>query len=194
MAVNINIPVRGIRPRSVDVLSGHYYRVAHTYTDKGNPHLKGDEFSGWLSANGKTIGMTGGIRSRSFINRMATNPPAYVVLITTHISADYANPWDDVIDDRSGIIRYWGDAKYSDRNKQCDDFVGNRCLKAIYDELLVGSERETIPPILHFTRPSTGKVVFNGLCSLENAELTWFEDHGRPIRNYRNVSMIMRHL
>jgi hypothetical protein len=27
--------------------------------------------------------------------------------------------------------------------------------------------------------------VFNGLCALESMELTWFEDHGRPIRNYR---------
>ena len=27
--------------------------------------------------------------------------------------------------------------------------------------------------------------MFNGLCALETMELTWFEDHGRPIRNYR---------
>src|SRR5436190_9368706 len=97
-----------------EALSGYRYRVAHTYVDKGNPHLEGDEFSGWLSINGRTIGMTGGIRPRSYVNLIGTALPAYVVLVTTHISADYANPWDDIIDERAGIIRYWGDAKFSE--------------------------------------------------------------------------------
>ena len=164
--------------------SGNQYRVAHKYVDKGNPHLEGDEFSGWLAINGRTIGMTGGIRPRSYIHPIGTTLPAYVVLVTAHIAGDYANPWNDVIDDRAGVIRYWGDAKYSDRGKSCDAFAGNRCLKAIFDELLVG-DRTILPPILHFSRPSTGQVVFNGLCALETTELTWFEDRGRPIRNYR---------
>lgn len=164
--------------------SGPFYRVAHSYADKGNPHLAGDEFSGWLSADGRTIGMTGGIRSRSYLYSIGTSLPAYVVLLTTHISADYANPWEDVIDERAGVIRYWGDAKFSDHGKSCDDFTGNRCMKAIFDEVLVGS-RTLVPPILHFTRPSAGRVQFNGLCALEGMDLTWFADSGRPIRNYR---------
>jgi len=168
----------------MEAASGNQYRVAHTYTDKGNPHLEGDEFSGWLAVNGRTIGMTGGIRPRSYLSSFGTALPAYVVLVTAHISGDYANPWHDIIDDRAGMIRYWGDAKYSDRAKPCDDFSGNRCLKAIYDELLVG-DRSILPPILHFSRPSKGQLVFNGLCALDTMELTWFEDHGRPIRNYR---------
>ena len=52
----------------LEAASGNQYRVAHTYTDKGNPHLEGDEFSGWLAINGRTIGMTGGIRPRSFLH------------------------------------------------------------------------------------------------------------------------------
>ncbi len=167
-----------------EVVRGNHYRVAHTYTDKGNPHLDGDEFSGWLAVDGHTIGMTGGIRPRSYIHDIGTLLPAYVVLVTAHIAGDYANPWHDVIDDRAGVIRYWGDAKYSDRGKTCDAFAGNRCLKAIFDEFLVG-ERTILPPILHFSRPAAGKLVFNGLCALETMELTWFEDRGRPIRNYR---------
>jgi hypothetical protein len=163
---------------------GNQYRVAHTYTDKGNPHLASDEFSGWLAVNGRTIGMTGGIRPRAYLHAIGTMLPAYLVLVTAHIAGDYANPWHDVIDDRSGTIRYWGDAKHSDRQKLCDAFSGNRCLKAIYDELLVG-DRSLLPPILHFSRPSTGRLLFNGLCALETMELTWFEDRGRPIRNYR---------
>src|SRR5205085_543289 len=121
-------------PTSHDLVQERFYRVAHTYIDKGNPHIIGDEFSGWLAAGGKTIGMTGGIRARSFLNKVGTILPAYVVLVTTHVSADYANPWDDVIDERAGVIRYWGDAKFSTRGKMCDDFTGNRCMKAIHDE------------------------------------------------------------
>jgi hypothetical protein len=160
------------------------FRVAHVYTDKGNPHLADDEFSGWLLANDRTIGMTGGIRPRSYLHAFGVNVPAYVVLVTAHVSGTFANPWNDVIDDRSGVIQYWGDAKYSARGKSCDDFSGNKCMKAIFDELLVG-DRRILPPILHFSRISTGRVVFNALCALESMELTWFEDSGRPIRNYR---------
>jgi len=46
------------------------YRVAHSYVDRGNPHLAGDEFSGWLAIDGKTIGMTGGIRPRSYLHQI----------------------------------------------------------------------------------------------------------------------------
>jgi HJR/Mrr/RecB family endonuclease len=166
------------------VHSGNCYRVAHAYTDKGNPHLDGDEFSGWLAVEGRTIGMTGGIRPRSYLHLTGTQLPAYVVLVTAHIAGDYANPWDDIIDERAGIIRYWGDAKFAERKRMYDTFPGNRCLKAIYDELLIG-DRSILPPILHFSRPSSGRLVFNGLCALETLELTWFEDAGRPIRNYR---------
>jgi hypothetical protein len=132
-----------------DANSGHHYRVAHTYIDRGNPHKPGDEFSGWLSIHGKTIGMTGGIRPRQYETSIGTRLPAYIVLVTTHVSADYINPWDDVIDERAGVIHYWGDAKFSDRGKMCDDFTGNRCLKSVYDQVLVG-DRTVIPPILHF--------------------------------------------
>jgi hypothetical protein len=170
--------------RSTDEIPKHKYRVAHLYADKGNPHLQGDEFSGWLAVDGRTIGMTGGIRPRSYVQSIGTNLPAYVVLVTAHVAGGYANPWHDIIDDRAGMIRYWGDAKYSNREKGCDEFPGNKCLKAIYDELLLGT-RSFLPPILHFSRPATGQIIFNGLCSLESTELTWFEDTGRPIRNYR---------
>ena len=39
-------------------------------------------------------------------------------------------------------------------------FPGNRCLKGIYDELLVG-ERTIYRLILHFSRPSAGRLVFS---------------------------------
>jgi Restriction endonuclease AspBHI N-terminal/Restriction endonuclease len=164
--------------------TGNIYRVAHSYVDKGNPHLAGDEFSGWLAIVGRTIAMTGGIRPRSYIHKIGIRLPAYVVLVTANIVGDHANPWEDIIDRPSGVIRYWGDAKFSTREKGHDAFPGNRCLKRVYEEMLVG-DRSILPPILHFSRPSTGRLVFNGLCALETMELTWFEDGGRPIMNYR---------
>lgn len=173
-----------------ELASGNRYRVAHSYTDKGNPHLVGDEFSGWLAINGSTIAMTGGIRPRSYLHKLGTALPAYIVLVTAHVSGEHANPWDDIIDERAGIIRYWGDAKFSARDRAYDAFPGNHCLKRVYDELLIG-DRSVLPPILHFSRPSSGRLVFNGLCALEAMELTWFEDGGRPIRNYRyNLSIL----
>src|SRR6185437_3617300 len=145
------------------------FRVGHEYADRGNPHLAGDEFSRWFLLEGRTIGMTGGIRPRSFLH-LKLHVPAFIVLVTTHISADYSNPWDDVIDEGSGVIYYWGDAKFSERGKLCDDFTGNRCLRRTFEEILTG-DRSIVPPILHFQRPKSGKLIFTGLCALEAAHL-----------------------
>ena len=93
------------------VASGNSYRVAHSYTDKGNPHLAGDEFSGWMAISGRTIAMTGGIRPRSYLHQIGTKLPAFVVLVTAHIAGDFANPWDDVIDDHLGRYPLLGRCK-----------------------------------------------------------------------------------
>ena len=64
-------------------------------------------------------------------------------------------------------------------------FRGNRCIKSIYDHLLVG-DRTMLSAYSSFLHgPQLASLVFNGLCALETADLTWFEDRGRPIRNYR---------
>lgn len=68
--------------------------------------------------------------------------------------------------------------------RQLDDFLGNRALRAAYD-LVLDNRRDLVPPILHFSKPRTGTVRFNGLCVFDKLELTWFEDRGRPVRNYR---------
>ena len=44
---------------------------------------------------------------------------------------------------------------------------------------------DLVPPILHFSKRETGRLRFNGLCVLDRLEHTWFEDHERPVRNYR---------
>ena len=78
---------------------------------------------------------------------------------------------------------YWGDAKF-DSKRTVDDFVGNRAfarpsIKSSTVRWLL------VPPILHFSKRTTGVLRFNGLCILDRLEFSWFEDHGRPVRNYR---------
>jgi hypothetical protein len=50
---------------------------------------------------------------------------------------------------------------------------------------VLDNRRTLVPPILHFSKKATGTLRFNGLCVLDRLDLTWFEDHGRPVRNYR---------
>src|SRR5215203_2180387 len=50
---------------------------------------------------------------------------------------------------------------------------------------VLDSQMAVVPPILHFSKKATGTLRFNGLCILDRLELTWFEDQGRPVRNYR---------
>ena len=125
----------------------------------------------------------GGIRPLRF-TAIAVNVPAYIVLVTDERSTgSSANPWEDSVDIPHGRIVYWGDAKF-DAKKTVGDFVGNRALESAWGGVL-DNERDLIPPILHFSKRSTGSLQFNGLCVLDRLELTWFEDHGRPVRNYR---------
>ncbi len=65
-----------------------------------------------------------------------------------------------------------------------DQFPGNRGLRDAFNQVL-DSQMALVPPILRFTKRTTGVLRFNGLCVLDRLELTWFEDHGRPVRNYR---------
>ena len=166
-------------PSDAGVIPPGLFRVGHEYVDRANPKLAGDQFCTWLS-----IGMSGGVRSRRF-QRLKLDVPAFVVLVTTHVSADFANPWDDVVDERAGLIFYWGDAKFGEKGKRCEAFPGNSCLLRVYNEILTNSSRTLVPPILHFQRLRTGRVTFTGLCSMEDAHLTWYEHSGKPVRNYR---------
>ena len=92
-------------------------------------------------------------------------------------------PWDDLVDLPHGRIVYWGDAKF-DPKRTVEDFPGNRALRDAFNQVL-DSQMALVPPIFHFSKRETGTLRFNGLCVLDRLELTWFEDHGRPVRNYR---------
>ena len=78
---------------------------------------------------------------------------------------------------------YWAAAKF-DTKRTVDDFPGNRALRDAFNQVL-DSHMALVQPILHFSKRETGVLRFNGLCVLDQLKLTWFEDHDRPVRNYR---------
>ena len=125
----------------------------------------------------------GGIRPLKF-TQLNIPAHAYIVLVTHERSrGSVSNPWEDLLDLSHGRIVYWEDAKFH-ASKTVDEFIGNRALRVMYD-MVLDDKKSLIPPILHFSKPTTGAVRFNGLCVLDHLELTWFEDNGRPVRNYR---------
>jgi Restriction endonuclease AspBHI N-terminal/Restriction endonuclease len=158
------------------------YRLGHDYRDTGSL-APDDEIMGWVNIEGSGIRNMGGIRPLRFTSLDAPTK-AYIILVTHERSrGTAANPWDDLIDLPHGRIVYWGDAKFHE-TKGVDDWVGNQALKCAWDQV-IDNTLDLVPPILHFSKNETGSMHFNGLCVLERLDLTWFEDHGRPVRNYR---------
>lgn len=159
------------------------YRLGHDYRDTGSVADPEDQILRWINIQGSGIRNMGGIRPLQF-TRLQVPVKAYIVLMTDERSQGTAsNPWDDLVDLPHGRIVYWGDAKFDPR-RTVDDFVGNQALVSAWSQV-IDNRRPLIPPILHFSKLETGLLRFNGLCVLERLDLTWFEDQGRPVRNYR---------
>ena len=159
------------------------YRLGHSYRDAESVRSPDDQFLAWINLPGSGMRNMGGIRPLRFTS-LGELAPAAIVLVTDERSTGSAsNPWDDLVDLHHGRIVYWGDAKF-DAKRTVDDFPGNRALRLAFN-LVLDSQMALVPPILHFTKWETGRLAFNGLCVLERLELTWFEDRGRPVRNYR---------
>ena len=159
------------------------YRIKGSYKDLQNRSAE-DQFMRWLNIEGSGMPNSGGIRPLRFVS---SPPPVslhgVIVLMTNQKHSNPHNPWNDNVDWHSGRITYWGDAKYHEQ-KGPEDFNGNKALLSVRDACLEKRWNE-IPPILHFTKENHGFVTFNGLCVLDKLELTWFEDKGKPVRNYR---------
>ncbi len=159
------------------------YRLGVEYKDTGSSRNPDDQFLRFLNLPGSGMRNVPGIRPFKFLH-LKLPVHAYIVLVTHERSANRAsNPWEDSVDLHAGRIVYWGDAKH-DPSRHLDDFLGNRALRAAYD-LVLSDDRALIPPILHFSKPRAGLVKFNGLCVFDRLDLTWFEDRGFPVRNYR---------
>jgi hypothetical protein len=170
-------------------MSARIYRVGQDYRDL-TKRVHEDEFINWLDTEGHTIGTTGGIRPKRYLNdairRQLCDLPSSLILVTTKVSQQFHNPWEDVIDYSTGQILYWGDAKFDKarREKRHTDFTGNRILERIHDQALRRG-LSAVPPILHFSKRKKGWVHFNGLCVIDSLETTWYEDKERPIKNFR---------
>lgn len=174
----------GTAGRTISAMDGERgYRLGHDYRDTGSVNDPRDQFLRWVNLERSGIRNMGGIRPLQF-TRLETPVKAYIILVTDERSrGTAANPWDDLVDLPHGRIVYWGDAKF-DARRSVDDFVGNQAMKLAWDQV-IDNRRGLVPPILHFSKHETGLLRFNGLCVIERLDLTWFENHGRPVRNYR---------
>lgn len=161
---------------------GKTFKIGHSYKDILSVSREEDEFVSRFAFKNSGIGNSGGIRPARFLN-LQSKLPCYIVLITRNISHRWYNPWEDVVDYSTGTIFYWGDAKFHP-SKNYNDFRGNKNLLKTFEKILE-NELAIVPPILHFSKVKSGIVKFNGLCALTNLELTWFEDKGTPVKNYR---------
>lgn len=160
-----------------------HYKLGHVYVDKGSRKNPEDQFLRWVNLDGSGMLNSPGIRPLSFISsNIATDLPAYLILVTHDTTSGQLNPWDDIVDLSKAEIWYWGDAKGS-RDLPVDGFDGNKVLRKIYDYILTG-QRALVPPILHFSKPKRGFVQLNGLCVLDRLDISWFDDNGKPIQNY----------
>ena len=158
------------------------YKVAHIYIDKGSISHESDQFLRWINIPGSGMRNADGIRALNYVDRKSNSLPAYIILVSHEVKR-HGNPWEDVVDYTTSSIKYWGDAKHHP-SLGYEDFRGNKRLLQTWHAVLDG-DLSQVPPILHFTKPQKGIVKFTGLCSLSNLELTWFEDKGNPVKNYR---------
>ena len=160
----------------------HVYELGKEYRDTGGATRPDDEFLAWINLDRRGMRNMGGIRPLNFHHLKAPAHAAIVLVTHERSRGSSSNPWEDLVDLPHGRIVYWGDAKRDKRG--LDEFIGNRALRAAHDQVL-DDNRALIPPILHFSKPSAGRVRFNGLCVIDRLEMTWFEDGGHPVRNYR---------
>jgi len=169
-------------------MTERYYRIGQKYRDAGNKS-DDDQFMRWVNLPKSGIPNSGGIRPVSHLAKPSfTKLPGVIILVTSHPTTDLHNPWDDLVDSRAGRIEYWGDAKA--KHDGPDQPKGNQALRAVWDAALEQRFAE-LPPILHFVKPEKGWVQFSGLCVFEDLSLAWFEDRGKPVRNYRATLRIL---
>ena len=177
-------------------MSEELWRVGHEFRDKAGIRFEDDELLRWLNTSAGSISNSGGIRFKDPVSGGPVDPetdravPAFFVLVTRDMSAQHHNPWDDVVDEVSGNIYYWGDAKHAEREKLFNQFTGNARIEATNNLRLAG-RLEELPPILHFSKQRSGYLKFNGLCALSDVRYAWFEDKGKPIKNLRILLSIL---
>ena len=158
------------------------YKVGHEYIDKGGSSNEKDQFLRWINLDKSGMRNADGIRALNYVSKNSDCLPAYIILVSHEIKR-VGNPWEDIVDFNSATIYYWGDAKLDERRRY-NEFRGNKRMLQVWERILEGDLQE-VPPILHFSKPKRGIVKFNGLCILHDLQLTWYEQEGVPVKNYR---------
>ena len=164
------------------------YKIGHQYKDTGGTSKSEDQFLRWINIPNSGMRNQDGIRAINYVQFDSNYIPAYIILVSHEIKS-HGNPWEDVIDLSTSQIYYWGDAKF-DREKNYPDFRGNKRLLQTWEAVLQ-NDLDKVPPILHFNKPKKGIVEFTGLCVLSDLQITWFEDKGKPVKNYKCVLTIL---
>jgi hypothetical protein len=179
------------------MMTDRLWRIGPEYRDRGGKSFVDDEILRWLDTGvAGSIQNSSGIRYKDCVSNCVKDPetgrvvPAFFVLTTTEMSAQHHNPWHDVVDQCSGTIHYWGDAKFSARNRFYNGFPGNARLEAT-NNIRLARQMSEMPPILHFSRKRSGYLTFNGLCVLSDLRQAWFEDKGQPVKNLRALLSIL---
>jgi restriction endonuclease Mrr len=158
------------------------YKIGHEYIDKGGSSNEKDQFLRWINLDNSGMRNADGIRALNYVSRNSDYLPAYIILVSHEVKR-VGNPWEDIVDFNSATIYYWGDAKLDERRRY-NEFRGNKRMLQVWEKILEGNLQE-VPPILHFSKPKRGVVKFNGLCILHDLQLTWYEQEGVPVKNYR---------
>ena len=166
------------------------YVVGKTYNQSNKKGQGIDQFTEWLNIKENNVnsgvGNAQSIAPAYYINRNLDifnfnkeKIPSYLVIVNSLSNNQYNN---FVTSDN--YIYHWGDSKSKNNHNSADDFKGNRIFKLIY-ELRSTNNTDIIPPILYFDKPQSGKLVFKGLCILDELFLVNdFEDEGITVPNY----------
>lgn len=138
-----------------------------TYNDTADPANENDEFLRWFHIEkGHGLPNSRGIRWLKYKQSPnGSKLPAVIVLISNLIESRFENPWEDSVDHEKKHIGYWGDNKTPGRDPlSCN---GNRMLEELRRQLEDENNSNLLPPILHFSKSNRGKLVFEGLCTVE---------------------------
>ena len=169
---------------------GNKYIVGKTYNQSNKKGQGIDQFTEWLNIQENNVksgvGNAQSIAPAYYINKNLDifnfnekKVPTYLVIVNSLSNNQYNN---FVTNDN--YIYHWGDSKSKNNHNSVDDFKGNRIFKLIY-ELMSTENVYIIPPILYFDKPQSGKLVFKGICILDELFLVNdFEDEGITIPNY----------
>ncbi|MFY0525135.1 protein NO VEIN domain-containing protein [Archangium gephyra] len=162
-----------------------FFKPRERYRNRGSPSAPDDQFMRWINRDGSGMENGPGIRPlRYFSQPSFTELPAFLVLLTTHVSQGGSyKPWEDIVEPKQGWVLYWGDAKLKP-GKHYTEFRGNRILESVWKAVKAG-KRDEVPPILHFVKDEMGWVRFTGLCALTALWSDRFDEDGQRVENYR---------